>query len=57
MTTEPGTSDGGEGAGFTTAVTEAVVDSMSGTADPPVASRLVPLTRAQVFGRFTSPLA
>lgn len=42
MTTETGTS---EGAGFTTAVTEAVVDSMSGTADPRLRELLAALTR------------
>ncbi len=42
MTTETGT---GEGAGFTTAVTEAVVDSMSQAADPRLRELLTALTR------------
>ena len=56
MTTEPRTSDSGEGAGFTTAVTEAVVDSMGGTADPRLRELLSALTRhLHAFVRETEP--
>src|SRR5215207_8181710 len=56
MTTEPGTNHGGEGAGFTTAVTEAVVDSMGGTADPRLRELLTALTRhLHAFVRETEP--
>ncbi|MEW2118839.1 intradiol ring-cleavage dioxygenase [Streptomyces sp. NPDC005474] len=56
MTTEPTPHDDGEGAGFTTAVTEAVVASMSGTADPRLRELLTALTRhLHAFVRETEP--
>ncbi|ELP64080.1 intradiol ring-cleavage dioxygenase [Streptomyces turgidiscabies] len=56
MTTEPSPHDGGEDAKFTTAVTEAVVDSMSGTADPRLRELLTALTRhLHAFVRETEP--
>ena len=57
MTTEPTQMTlSGEGAGFTTAVTEAVVDSMSGTADPRLRELLTALTRhLHAFVRETEP--
>lgn len=57
MSTETTETDTGEGAaGFTTAVTEAVVDSMSGAADPRLRELLTALTRhLHAFVRETEP--